>query len=1188
MPMPGAAPLAVLLVNEQAEETKLAAITLRRAYPGCRVEAVYSAEEAIEWVSKQDWHVILLDDHLPSRSGLEILPELRRHAPHAAIIVQATHLDAAIVGQARQAGADHYLFKQSPAFLMELPFAAQEALEKHDLRGRSDLFERRACTIEGLLDLTYELDSEGRFVCLSRTAFHLLSYAQEELIGAHYSQVIHPADRHLADRRFNERRTGARASRHIELRLIKKAIQAEQAESIPVEFNASGLYDRRRRFMGTLGVVQGQHRLRQDQSSGQRRDVRPNEPAAEAQSDHRLFPAASAHREPGPSAPERRRSDRVALNAEARLSLNGTMWHGSVRNVSLGGLYMVFSGQIPATQNQPIQLGLISEVGVLEVQGLVRGVREAVGPGIAPPDNPALGLGVEFAALGTTAELVITSLLDGLREQTVSIKATAVLSPQETGDLLLAISSTESESDKRTAIRSFSVQGEPQRSEERRETGRVAAVLPVLIENERRSESGTPWQALTLNLSVAGACVRLQTRPHQLGHQLLLRLSPSPPTPPDSSKRPAQSPELTIRGQVAWMEADDTTPGNGQAGSPPGSVRIGLRFLDLNEDVQRRIAELAGPYLTSAIRAEERDEGARLVSESLECRNDQGQRLALYHDRPRKGLPPSTPLVIISPGYGETKKEYVTLAYYLASNGFHVLRYDHANHVGESDGDIQHSTLSSMRQDLIGMLDFAERTWPESPVAVVASSLSGRVALKALSKDRRTRLLVALTCVVDVQATLLAVHQEDHLSTYLHGARKGFMNVLGFNIDADRWLEDAIKEGYADLQSAIQDTEQIRFPVILFAAEHDAWVNLESLKRVHAALPSASGQLYLIPEALHRLQENPRKTRAVFRQIVIRCQEYFYPLSPHKELIEPSQREIGLQNRLERERAKAQHQMAKADNLRFWQDYLAQFHYIVNSSDYWHLLDHIYRLITIPDGRARILDAGCGNGNFGMFLLINQAYRERHAPPTGSASLHYIGADFALTGLCQAQLNLSALAAQSGGQVASSNAEHPMLVTSLCCADLNVPLPFRDNQFDCIVCNLVIGYLQDPLPALKELIRVLTYRGRLVLTNLKPYSDFSQIYRNFVQVARQPEEVEEARQVLNNSSRIKQGESDGIFRFFDRQELSILLLASGAKQPRIYSTFANQAYVAVTEKPDPAATHAEGMARASGITRPGS
>jgi hypothetical protein len=97
-------------------------------------------------------------------------------------------------------------------------------------------------------------------------------------------------------------------------------------------------------------------------------------------------------------------------------------------------------------------------------------------------------------------------------------------------------------------------------------------------------------------------------------------------------------------------------------------------------------------------------------------------------------------------------------------------------------------------------------------------------------------------------------------------------------------------------------------------------------------------------------------------------------------------------------------------------------------------------------------------------------------------------------------------------------------------------------------------------------MRVLVPTGKLILTNLKPQADLSKIYRNFLAKTERTEEIEEGRQLLNNSGKIKQGESDGIFRFFDKQELAMLLISSGAPRPRIYSTFANQAYIAVAEK----------------------
>jgi len=62
--MPQREPVAILLINEVAEEIKLVTLSFRGFFPGCRVEAVYSLEEALQWAPRAPWHFILIDDRL--------------------------------------------------------------------------------------------------------------------------------------------------------------------------------------------------------------------------------------------------------------------------------------------------------------------------------------------------------------------------------------------------------------------------------------------------------------------------------------------------------------------------------------------------------------------------------------------------------------------------------------------------------------------------------------------------------------------------------------------------------------------------------------------------------------------------------------------------------------------------------------------------------------------------------------------------------------------------------------------------------------------------------------------------------------------------------------------------------------------------------------------------------------------
>ncbi|MDA0739058.1 MAG: alpha/beta hydrolase [Nitrospirae bacterium] len=555
----------------------------------------------------------------------------------------------------------------------------------------------------------------------------------------------------------------------------------------------------------------------------------------------------------------------------------------------------------------------------------------------------------------------------------------------------------------------------------------------------------------------------------------------------------------------------------------------------------------------------------KLLSTVIQCLNPSGKKILGYLDH-REGIEPHAPVVVLTPGYGETKREYITLAYYLACNGFHVLRYDHTSHVGESEGDHEHTSLTNMKLDMNAMIDFAKHNWMHSRIGLVATSLAGRVALKALSQGTQVDQLIVISGIVDVRATLAAVHQEDLIGDYLNGNGRGITNVLGFNVDGNVFLRDTVDEGFSELSSTIEDAQGIQTPVIWFAPEEDAWVNQESHQQVMESFPSPQSRSFSIPEGLHRLQENPRRARAVYRQIVFACQEQLVGHPETHELMEPSRKDIGLQTRIERERNQTRRFQHEADHVDFWNHYLSNFHYIANSHDYLAALDHIYHLLGPVSPGDRLLDAGCGNGHFGSFLFAKEWTRRQQAPHQSVSPIHYTGVDFVETALTQAKSHLSQVLRDADEEYSHCQNPSTLLTPNFYRLDLNKPLPFKDGNFDRIMSNLVIGYLRDPAATIRELLRVLAPGGKMVLTNLKPCSDLTQIYRNFVDRTTTTSAIHEAREVLNNSSHIRQGESEGAFQFYSQDEFLQVLQGCGADNPKVFPTFGNQAYIGIVEK----------------------
>lgn len=231
VPSPHGSPARVLLVDDEPrilsslrELLKDRAVTLTTAASG---------SEAIEHLSQQSFDLVILDLRLPDISGHEIMDFMNTQQSDANVIVTSGDrgIDAAIGALKR--GAYDYLRK--PYTPEELLKTVDNALRQRRLQvenkyiaGQLESSERKyRYLVDSSPDIIYTLDHQGRFTFVNDRVRQLLSFTRDELIGEHYSVLIHDEDLARANYVFNEGRGDFRLSRDVELRLKSRYTDGE-------------------------------------------------------------------------------------------------------------------------------------------------------------------------------------------------------------------------------------------------------------------------------------------------------------------------------------------------------------------------------------------------------------------------------------------------------------------------------------------------------------------------------------------------------------------------------------------------------------------------------------------------------------------------------------------------------------------------------------------------------------------------------------------------------------------------------------------------------------------------------------------------------------------------------------------------------------------------------------------------
>jgi len=131
--------MATILIVED-EKNLLKSLTITLEMDGHRVVAVKKAEEALAYLGKEVFDVILTDLRLPGMDGIELLKRVKRLQPGAEVLIMTAFGTIENAVLAMKLGAFDYITK--PFRESELRIRIQKALERSELKSRLRQLER--------------------------------------------------------------------------------------------------------------------------------------------------------------------------------------------------------------------------------------------------------------------------------------------------------------------------------------------------------------------------------------------------------------------------------------------------------------------------------------------------------------------------------------------------------------------------------------------------------------------------------------------------------------------------------------------------------------------------------------------------------------------------------------------------------------------------------------------------------------------------------------------------------------------------------------------------------------------------------------------------------------------------------------------------------------------------------------
>jgi signal transduction histidine kinase/DNA-binding response OmpR family regulator len=183
----------ILIVDD--EERMVDSLAGLLSHAGHTVKGAASAHEAVEWLAREPFDLVITDLRLPGPSGLDVLRHARSQDPDRPVIIMTAYASLEAAVAAIGEGAYDFLIK--PIDPRELKLTVERALDRRrlqdstkrlvtELRGSNDVLSRRVAELNALHEVSMAMSTTADLQRLLEAIIRLAS----GVVGAEHSSIM--------------------------------------------------------------------------------------------------------------------------------------------------------------------------------------------------------------------------------------------------------------------------------------------------------------------------------------------------------------------------------------------------------------------------------------------------------------------------------------------------------------------------------------------------------------------------------------------------------------------------------------------------------------------------------------------------------------------------------------------------------------------------------------------------------------------------------------------------------------------------------------------------------------------------------------------------------------------------------------------------------------------------------------